>query len=248
MKTLGIIPARYASTRFPGKPLVDINGQSMLQRVYNQACKADLLQKVVIATDDERIYRHAESIGAPVMYTETTHQSGTDRCAEVAASYPEMDVVVNIQGDEPFIDPAQINAVITPFVQHPELAIATLAKRITDEQPLFNPNVVKVVSDKNGFAMYFSRHPIPYLRNLSHEDWLSKGLHFKHIGLYAFRNNVLGELGNLPRGKYEQAESLEQLRWLEAGYRIYVGLTELETIGIDTPEDLGGLGLGLLDY
>lgn len=211
----------------------------MLQRVYNQAGKASLLQNVVIATDDERIYEHALTFGAHVMYTDAGHQSGTDRCAEVAAAFPEMDVVVNIQGDEPFIDPAQIDAVIEPFDLYPELAIATLAKKIGDEQQLFNHNVVKVVFDKNGFALYFSRHPIPFLRNLDHENWLSKGLHFKHIGIYAFRNSVLQTLAKLPHGAYEQAESLEQLRWLEAGYRIYVGQTTLETIGIDTPEDLG---------
>lgn len=242
MKTLGIIPARYASTRFPGKPLVEIDGQSMLQRVYNQACKASLLQQVVIATDDERIFTHAQAFGARVMYTDPGHQSGTDRCAEVAAAFPEVDVVVNIQGDEPFIDPAQIDAVIEPFPRHPDLSIATLAKLISDERQLFNPNVVKVVFDKNNMALYFSRHPIPYLRNIPQEFWLSKKYHFKHIGLYAFRNNVLQRLGQLPHGIYEQAESLEQLRWLEAGYRIFVGQTEVETVGIDTPEDLERLG------
>lgn len=238
MKTLGIIPARYASTRFPGKPLVEIAGRTMLQRVYDQACKAQLLSEVVIATDDQRIYDHALSFGARVFFTSDQHLSGTDRCAEVAAQFPKYDIIVNIQGDEPFIAPAQIDAVVEPFLQSNAIDIATLAKKIDTGEALFNPNVVKVVRDLEGKALYFSRSPIPYLRKYPESEWADQGLHYKHIGLYSYRRTTLLELTLIPPGIYEQAESLEQLRWLEAGFRIYVGLTTLETIGIDTPEDL----------
>lgn len=246
MKTLGIIPARFASTRFPGKPLVEIAGKTMLQRVYDQASKARLLSDVVIATDDQRIFDHALSFGAKVFFTSDQHPSGTDRCAEVAVQFPEYDVVVNIQGDEPFIDPAQIDAVIEPFHHAAGIHVATLAKLIDTSEALFNPNVVKVVRNTAGIALYFSRNPIPYLRKYPESEWLGQQLHYKHIGIYSYKRSTLLELTQLQPSLYEQAESLEQLRWLEAGFQIFVGLTDLETIGIDTPEDLHKLsGLSL---
>lgn len=238
MKTLGIIPARFASTRFPGKPLALIGGKTMLQRVFEQACKATLLQDIAIATDDERIFNHALEFGAKAFMTRSDHQSGTDRCAEVAHSYPSAEIIVNIQGDEPFINPGQIDAVIAPFAEQAEISITTLGKRITDAETLFNPNAVKVVKNQLGHALYFSRHPIPFLRGLEPAEWVAQKLHFKHLGIYGYRRNALLEISRLQPSLYEKAESLEQLRWLEAGYRIYVGETDQESIGIDTPEDL----------
>lgn len=238
MKAIGIIPARYASSRFPGKPLVDIGGQSLVERTWRQASKAVQLSEVVVATDDERIFEHVTAFGGKAVMTRQEHPSGTDRCAEAAALFPDFDIVVNIQGDEPFIAPEQIDAVLHPLLMHSEIAVATLAKAIEHRDEIFNPNVVKVVMDKHGRAMYFSRSPIPYLRNIPQEEW--PGIHFfyKHIGLYAFRREALLELTALPPGVYEQAESLEQLRWLSAGYFIAVTLTDRETMGIDTPEDV----------
>lgn len=238
MKTLGIIPARFASTRFPGKPLALIGGKTMLQRVFEQVGRATLLQEIVIATDDERIFNHAIEFGAKAFMTRSDHQSGTDRCAEVAHSYPLADVIVNIQGDEPFIDPSQIDAVIAPFAEQSEINITTLGKRITDPDTLFSPNAVKVVKNQFGHALYFSRHPIPFLRGLELTDWISQKLHFKHLGIYGYRRDTLLKISLLQPSLYERAESLEQLRWLEAGYKIYVGETHQESIGIDTPEDL----------
>ncbi len=238
MQTLGIIPSRFASTRFPGKPLVEIDGQSMIQRVYTQACKAKSLAKVIVATDDERIFNHVQSFGGQVMMTLMHHQSGTDRCAEVAMNFQDMEAIINIQGDEPFINPSQIDQVVQHLQQNKAINIATLAKRITDSTQLFSPNIVKVVFNQSNVAQYFSRNAIPFLRGVEQSDWISKGVFYKHIGLYAYRRQTLLKITQLPLSLLEKTESLEQLRWLDNGYQIGIGLTEIETVGIDSPEDL----------
>lgn len=235
--TLAIIPARYASTRFPGKPLAEMKGKSMIQRVYERVARSKAINQVVVATDDERIERHVKAFGGEVVMTRADHPSGTDRVAEAAANFPEASLIVNVQGDEPFIDPRQIEAVVTPF-SDPDLSIATLAHPITDERSLLSPNVVKVVRDHRGRALYFSRHTIPYLRDQPIGQWILAGKHLQHLGLYAYRANILPTLTKLPKGALEEDESLEQLRWLAAGYPIHVGISDIPAIGIDTPEDL----------
>jgi len=238
---LGVIPARYASTRFPGKPLALIAGKSMIQRVHEQATKAHLVTQVVVATDDTRIFEHVRAFGGEVLMTKPEHPSGTDRCAEVARRFPAADVVLNIQGDEPFVQPEQIDLLVETLLQHPRCTVATLAKRIEQIETLHNPNAVKVVfSPKNG-AIYFSRHAIPFVRGAAPERWLEHAAFYKHIGLYAFRRNALLRIARLQPTALEGAESLEQLRWLEHGLHIAVGITELETIGVDTPADLARL-------
>ncbi len=230
MRTLGVIPARYESSRFPGKPLVDIRGKSMVQRVYEQA-SLSILDEVVVATDDDRIFQHCEEKGLNVVMTAKDHQSGTDRCAEVAKNYPAQ-VVVNVQGDEPFIDPSQINDLINLFDDE-SCDIGTLVKPLEQgHQDIEDPNKVKVVLAVNR-AMYFSRSAIPYKRN--HDAAVP---YYKHIGLYAYKSRVLSEIALLSPSKLEQIESLEQLRWLENGYVIKVKETTLETPNVDTPEDL----------
>ena len=235
---VGIIPARFASTRFPGKALVQIEGKSMIQRVYEQATKVAALERVIVATDDGRIYQHVVDFGGEVQMTSLHHESGTDRCAEVAKGLSHADIIINIQGDEPFIQPKQIEALIEPFLTYESINIATLAKRLDNTKALFNPNTVKVVFNQQQKALYFSRSPIPFVRDVDEEYWLEKRTFYKHIGLYGFRKEQLLALAQLPKSQLEKAESLEQLRWLEAGYEIFVGLTELETFGIDTPDDL----------
>ena len=232
MKVIGIIPARYASTRFPAKPLVEIHGKTMIQRVYEQAIKTSF-DKIIIATDDERIYKHAVGFDAEVLMTSINHNNGTERCAEVISLLnDEYDIVVNIQGDEPFVDPAMLDEVIKVFDKK-ETVIATLIKKIKDKNYLQNPNIIKVVKDINHQAIYFSRSAIPYTRNeIDGFDF------FKHIGIYAFRTNCIKELVHLKPSKLEQIESLEQLRWLENGYKIQLVETTLEADSIDTPEDL----------
>ncbi|MEE1944081.1 3-deoxy-manno-octulosonate cytidylyltransferase [Pedobacter sp. KR3-3] len=236
MKILGIIPARYASTRFPGKPLVDINGKTMIQRVYEQASLANLA-KVVVATDDERIAKEVERFGGQYVLTSSQHQSGTDRCAEVAQQLPGFEVVINIQGDEPFIDPAQINLVASCFEEE-KAELATLIKAIHTEEELFNANLPKVVTNAQGEAIYFSRNPIPFIRGAEKENWIKAHQFYKHIGIYGYRNATLLAITQLAPSSLELAESLEQLRWIENGYAIQTKITELETIAIDTPEDL----------
>lgn len=238
-KTLGIIPARFASTRFPGKPLVEISGKSMIRRVYEQASKAHL-DKVVVATDDERIFRHVKDFGGCVEMTAPTHISGTDRCAEVAARkpYDQYPIVLNIQGDEPLIPPGIINTGLDFLLRNEHFPIATLSRQIDSLDSLLSRHVVKVVFDQQHKAMYFSRSPLPFLQNIPQQQWMEKGRFFKHIGLYLFRRQALLELTALPPARLELAESLEQLRWLENGYPVGIALTELETQGIDTPEDL----------
>ena len=238
MKTLGVIPARYASTRFPGKPLVDIRGKSMIQRVYEQAKKTTSIKRVIVATDDKRIFDHVRTFGGEVMMTSTEHRSGTDRCAEIAAQMTDFEIVINIQGDEPFIQPQQIDLTVSPLLKNKKAQIATLAKKITDLKMLRDPNIVKVVCNLNRQALYFSRNPIPYVRNESPENWLETGQFYKHIGLYAFKSSVLQEVAQLEPSSLEKLESLEQLRWLENGYQIDISFTSQETIGIDRPEDL----------
>ncbi len=231
MRTLGVIPARYESTRFPGKPLVDIKGKSMIQRVYEQAVASNL-DEVLVATDDSRIFEHCQELGMKVVMTDSNHQSGTDRCAEVAETY-SADLIVNVQGDEPFIDPVQINDLIRLFEEEASCDIGTLVKRLeSSHSDITDPNKVKVVLAKNR-AMYFSRSPIPYQRNKDVET-----PYYKHVGLYAYKTDVLKEIAQLQAGILEQTESLEQLRWLENNFVIMVKETNLETPNVDTPDDL----------
>jgi len=237
MHILGIIPARYASSRFPGKPLVDIGGKTMIQRVYEQAKKCEHLTEVIVATDDERIYDHVVNFGGVAIMTGANHQSGTDRCAEVAAAYPQYQVVINIQGDEPYIDPGQINKLAACF-NSPGVQIATLVKRVKDVQELHNPNTPKVIVTKINEAAYFSRSAIPHIRGEEGRNWLEFYPYFKHIGIYGYRSDVLQEITRLPVSSLEKADALEQLRWIENGYRIKVAETDLETYAVDTPEDL----------
>jgi 3-deoxy-manno-octulosonate cytidylyltransferase (CMP-KDO synthetase) len=237
MKILGIIPARYASTRFPGKPLVDIAGKSMIQRVYEQAKKCIGVSEVIVATDDERIFNHVSGFGGLTVLTSAGHQSGTDRCAEVAFVHPQYDVIVNIQGDEPFIDPEQISKLASCF-NDPETQIATLVKKVKNIDELFNPNSPKVIINKLSEAIYFSRSPLPHIRGHEQQNWLNYYTYFKHIGIYGYRADILQQITKLPVSSLEKAENLEQLRWLENSYRIKVAETELETFAVDTPEDL----------
>lgn len=237
MDILGIIPARYASTRFPGKPLTLINGKSMIQRVYEQATKSGLTA-VLVATDDARILEHVEEFGGKAIRTGEHHQSGTDRCFEAYQRYDKpFEYIINIQGDEPFIKPEQIDLVASCF-QNPATQLATLIKKITQEEDLFNVNAPKVVINQNGEALYFSRQPIPYCRNVPTDIWHKQHTYYKHIGIYGYRADILEQITQLPPSALELAESLEQLRWLENGFRIATAVTEFETIGIDTPEDL----------
>lgn len=240
MKILGIIPARYASTRFPGKPLADIGGKSMIQRVYEKAQNCELLEKVIVATDDDQIFAHVHSFGGEVTMTSPNHRSGTDRCSEVAKTYQnDFEVIINIQGDEPFVDPSQISALCKTFADF-DVMISTLIKKIDTSADLFNINITKVVIDKSGFALYFSRTPIPFNRNCkeNNDDWLNNAIYYKHIGMYGYRTDVLLKLAKMPEGNLEKTESLEQLRWLENGFRIKTALTDIETLAIDTPDDL----------
>ncbi len=244
MKTLGIIPARYASTRFPGKPLVDIAGKSMIQRVYEQAKKCTSLSEVIVATDDDRIFNHVKDFGGVAIMTSPDHQSGTDRCAEVALQHPQYDVVINIQGDEPYIDPEQITKVAACFTSA-DVQLSTLIKRIETLDELHNPNSPKVIINHQSEAIYFSRTPLPYLRGHEPQEWLKHFTYFKHIGIYGYRADVLQQVTKLAVSSLEKAESLEQLRWIENGYRIKVAETELETHAIDVPEDLEKLRTGI---
>jgi 3-deoxy-manno-octulosonate cytidylyltransferase (CMP-KDO synthetase) len=244
-KIVGIIPARYASTRFPGKPLIDIGGKTMIQRVYEQSKKSQSLADVVVATDDERIEKHVLSFGGKVVITSSNHQSGTDRCFEAIEKFDTTaDVVINIQGDEPFIHPEQIDIAAKCFSDK-NVLIATLAKKISASADLFNPNVPKVIIDKQGNAIYFSRHPLPYLRGKDNAEWHTLHTYYKHIGLYAYRKDVLSQITALKQSALELAESLEQLRWLENGYKIKVEITDYESVAIDAPEDLKKLEIFL---
>jgi len=242
MNILGIIPARYASTRFPGKPLIEIAGKSMIRRVYEQAKKCVALGEVSVATDDERIYSHVTAFGGQAIMTSENHQSGTDRCAEVASRQPEYDVIINIQGDEPYIDPEQITKLAACFSDE-DAQIATLIKKIKTAEELHNPNSPKVLVNKLSEAIYFSRQALPYIRDQDPENWLDYYTYFKHIGIYGYRADILQQITRLPVSTLEVAERLEQLRWVENGYRIKVAETELETHAIDTPRDLQKINL-----
>jgi 3-deoxy-manno-octulosonate cytidylyltransferase (CMP-KDO synthetase) len=239
MRFLGIIPARYASSRFPGKPLADMAGKPMIQRVYERV--AGLLDDTVVATDDELIYNAVQNFGGKVVMTSTEHRSGTDRCFEACQkSGGQFDVIINIQGDEPFIKPSQIELLKECFLDE-KTQIATLVKPFSsddDYENLFNPNSPKVVLNENQHAIYFSRSVIPYIRGIQHTEWLKSNVFYKHIGIYAYKSKVLAEITALPQSSLEKAESLEQLRWIQNGYIIKAGITNEETFGIDTPEDL----------
>lgn len=247
-KVIGIIPARYESSRFPGKPLVDIKGKSMIQRVVEQCEKSKRLTKVVVATDDKRIYNHVLDFGGMAIMTADTHQSGTERCGEVIEKLESkgefFDVVVNIQGDEPFISPNHIDKVCDILLNDDQAEIGTLAKRITSSEELFNENVVKVVMTENEGdeeprdALYFSRHPIPFVRGEEKELWLEHAEYYKHIGIYGFNIDEFYEIQEIEHSMLEKAESLENLRWLSHHFTIQVSEIEEDIIGIDTPEDL----------
>ena len=235
---IGIIPARYASTRFPGKPLVDIHGKSMIQRVYEQCVKSQL-DRVVVATDDQRIIDHVRAFGGEVVRTASTHISGTDRIAEAAKNLdlaPDS-IVINIQGDEPFIDPDDIRKLGNCF-DNEATQIATLVKKIDDTETLFNPNSPKVVLGAKGQALYFSREAIPHLKGIEKELWLSQGTYFQHIGIYGFQYDVLQKITTLKSSALEQSEGLEQLRWVENGYAIQTAETQADGVAVDSPEDL----------
>lgn len=239
MKIIGIIPARFASTRFPGKPLVDIQGKSMIQRVYEQCLLSKSLNEIMIATDDVRIFDHVESFGGKAFMTSPEHQSGTDRCAEIMESNTKdkWDAVVNIQGDEPYIHPEQIDLLCEVLVEQ-KAPIATLVKKISSPDELFNHNNVKVVLNNKMETIYFSRSPIPYNRNYPEQEWLKTSVYYKHIGIYGYQVDILKEISSLAKTNLEVTESLEQLRWIENGYTIKAAITSFESIAIDTPSDL----------
>ncbi len=236
MKFIGIIPARYSSSRFPGKPLAILGGKPVIEHVYRQV--SSVMEDVFVATDDQRIYDAVEAFGGKAIMTRSDHKSGTDRICEALEKVGgSFDVVINIQGDEPFIQKSQLETVMQCF-DDPRTQIATLGKPFESMEAVENPNSPKIVLDNDGYALYFSRSVIPFVRGKEHEEWLSHFPYLKHIGLYAYRTEVLREISKLPQSTLELAESLEQLRWLQNGYKIKVGLTDVETIGIDTPEDL----------
>lgn len=240
MKIIGIIPARYASSRFPGKMLADIGGKSMVQRVYEQCKLSTTLSDVIIATDDDRIQTACQRFGAKTIFTRPEHPSGTDRCFEAYQSYGlPADFVINIQGDEPFIKPEQIDTLANCLTATTELA--TLIKKIETNAILENTGNVKVVFNKQMEALYFSRHAIPFVRGKASSDWISQHTYFEHVGLYAYRVDILEKICQLPLSDLEAAESLEQLRWLENGYKIQLQLTEWDSYCIETPEDLEGV-------
>ena len=236
MKFIAVIPARYASTRFPGKPLAVLGGKTVIQRVYEQA--VSVLPEAYVATDDERIFQAVKAFGGRAVMTRANHKSGTDRIEEAVEKIATgADVIINIQGDEPFIQPSQIETLMQLF-DDPATQIGTLGKRFETIDAVRNPNSPKIVTDNRGFALYFSRSVIPYIRGIETDEWLTHYPFLKHLGIYAYRREVLAEVTRLPQSALEKAESLEQLRWLENGYRIRVGITDVETVGIDTPEDL----------
>lgn len=246
MKIIGIIPARYASSRFPGKPLVSIEGKSMIRRVFEQASKAKSLDRVIVATDDSRIFDHVKEFGGEVVMTCPNHQNGSSRCQEVVDILKHSDqttnyeVILNIQGDEPFINPEQIDKTAGLFTDK-SVEIGTLAKKITSTEELFNTNVVKVIFGTKKNAVYFSRQAVPFLRDFPEEEWVNHSDYFKHIGIYGYTAEVLSEIVKLKPSRLEKAEKLEQLRWLENGYHIAVEITEFEGVAIDTPDDLSKL-------
>ena len=233
-KILGVIPARFASSRFPGKALAKLDSRTMLEHVHERVSMARYLGAVIIATDDRRIFEEARRFGARVKMTREDHASGTDRAAEVASAFEDFELVVNIQGDEPLIDPNAIDAAVLPLLEEPAIPMGTIKKRIEDPREIADPNVVKVVTDRFENAIYFSRSTIPYSR----KEGPITGAHYKHIGLYVYRRNFLLKYSDLPMGPLEKTESLEQLRALENGFQIRVVETDYESFGVDTPADL----------
>jgi 3-deoxy-manno-octulosonate cytidylyltransferase (CMP-KDO synthetase) len=237
MKILGVIPSRYGSSRFPGKPLIDLAGKSMIRRVYERVSESNFINHLVVATDDSRIFDHVTDFGGHVVMTSKEHQSGTDRCGEVMEQYGDFDVVINIQGDEPMINPLQIDQLVQVFCDE-DVQIATLAKLVDKQEDLFNPNRIKLITNHKGDAIYFSRQAIPFIQNLEQSQWLDAAQFLRHIGIYAFRSQVLKEIVRLSPPKLELHESLEQLRWLYNGYSIRVVETNIESPNIDTPDDV----------
>jgi 3-deoxy-manno-octulosonate cytidylyltransferase (CMP-KDO synthetase) len=240
---IAVIPARYGSTRFPGKALADIKGRPMIQWVHDRTRRSRLINRVIVATDDERIVNAVKSFGGEAMMTSPYHATGTDRIAEVAKSL-DCDIVVNVQGDEPLIRPEMIDEAIAPLVQDSSIPMGTLCRKIEDRDEAFDPNVVKVVFDKNGFALYFSRAPIPWDRDAwagkgSWKELSLEGPLYKHIGLYVYRRDFLLDYATMPRTELETAEKLEQLRALVNGHRIKLVITRYESFGVDIPDDLG---------
>lgn len=236
MKFAVIIPARYASTRFPGKPLAILGGKPVIQRVYEKA--HEVIEDVFVATDDERIFNTVISFGGKAIMTRSDHKSGTDRIKEAADKIGgNYDVIINVQGDEPFIHESQIKTICQQFDDE-STQIATLGKEFADIRSAENPNSPKIVVDNRGFALYFSRSVIPFVRGIDRNKWIEHYPFLKHLGIYAYRREVLDEITALPQSSLEIAESLEQLRWLQNGYKIRVGKTDIETVGIDTPGDL----------
>jgi len=242
MKIIGIIPARFESSRFPGKPLAMIFGKPMIQHVYENASKTVSLNELIVATDDLRIFECVEKFGGKVVMTRKDHQSGSDRCSEVLQSLiaekQYFDVAINIQGDEPFVNSEQLEMIIESFVEDSTAEISTLVKKIHQTNELFNPNVVKAVVNHKGDALYFSRSPIPFMRDLDQSLWIGHHSYYKHIGIYGFRTDVLQKITGLKKSGLEKSENLEQLRWLENGFKIKTKLTTIENIAIDQPEDL----------
>lgn len=235
---IGIIPARYASTRFPGKPLADILGKSMLQRVYEQSSQSKFLKRVVVATDDERIFDHVKSFGGDVVMTAEHHPSGTDRCWDAAQQIDEaFDYVINVQGDEPFIDPKQIDE-LASVLQDGSIELATQMIAVNNYDMLVDKGEVKIVLNKNDEAMYFSRSIIPFIKNVDEKEWLDHHTYYRHVGMYAYRKDILEKITKLPVSSLEKAESLEQLRWIENGFKIKCVVTNYDSHCVDTPEDL----------
>lgn len=236
MSIIAFIPARFQSTRLPGKPLAHIGNITMIERVYNQVKLAKQIDEVVIATDHESIFEEAFAFGAKVVMTSADHPSGTDRIAEAIQHFGQYDFVINVQGDEPFINPNSIDLLASLLKN--EVELATLVQKISDTETLFNQNIPKVVLNNNQEAIYFSRHTIPFLRDVPPKDWLGKTEFYKHIGLYGYRKDILQKICQLAPSPLENAEKLEQLRWLHAGYKIKVGITSYDSFGVDTPSDL----------
>lgn len=236
MKKIAIIPARYSSTRFPGKPLALLAAKPVIQHVYEKV--SQIIGETWVATDDERIFNKVKEFGGKAVMTRANHQSGTDRIQEAVSHIKtDAEIIINIQGDEPFVQHSQINTLCKLF-EDPDTQIGTIGKVFSDIEAVENPNSPKVIIDNHQFAMYFSRSPIPFIRGVEKIDWINHYPFLKHIGIYAYRKNVLEKITQLPQSSLEIAESLEQLRWLQNGYKIKVGFTDVETIGIDTPAEL----------
>ncbi len=238
MGILGIIPARYGSTRLPGKALIKIQGKSIIERVYERVRKSQHISEIVVATDDVRIFNHVRKFGGHAVITGIDHLSGTTRCAEIIKSMSGFDIIVNIQGDEPLINPLQIDQICDFMTARTAVGIGTLIRKIKNPEDLMNPAVAKVVVGQDGRVLYFSRSPVPYIRDIPMDRWLNHGDFFRHIGMYAYRRDTLSRIGNLPASDLETMEKLEQLNWLYHGFQVHAMETEFESLGVDTPEDL----------